>query len=146
MASRVHAVNFDESDVHKPELLVSRSAIREKQRSALRLHIGRGRRYSVREASEGSGVPERQIEAAMAFIDDENYRPLSLENSASLSKFLGITFVSAMLEPMGFGAFELMDGQAPLPRMLDACASPSDETVTEKRRRLIRELGALEEV
>jgi hypothetical protein len=51
-----------------------------------------------------------------------------------------------MLEPMGFGAFELMDGQAPLPRMLDACASPSDETVTEKRRRLIRELGALEDV
>src|SRR3954453_24069073 len=107
MASRVHAVNFDETDVHKPELLVSRSAIREKQRSALRLHIGRGRRWSVREASQGSGVPERQIEAAMAFIDDENYRPLSLENSASLSKFLGVGFVSAMLEPMGLGAFEL---------------------------------------
>jgi hypothetical protein len=115
MASLVHAVNFDESDVHKSELLVSRSAIREKQRSALRLHIGRGRRYSVKEASDGSGVPTRAIEAAMCFIDDENYRPLSLENSASLSKFLGVRFVSAMLEPMGLGAFELMDGQAPLP-------------------------------
>jgi hypothetical protein len=87
---RAHAVNFGEPDVHKPELLVSRNAIRERQRAALRLHIGRGRRFSVKEASEGSGVPERQIEAAMCVIDDvDSYRPLALENVASLAKFLG---------------------------------------------------------
>jgi hypothetical protein len=81
----------------------------------------------------------------MSFIDDENYRPLSLENVASLAKFLGASFASIYLELSGLGAFELADGQPPLPRMLDACASPSDETTTEKRRRLIRELASLEE-
>jgi hypothetical protein len=126
MASCLHSVNFDESGVHKPELLVSRTAIRERQRRALRLHIGRGRRFSVKEASEGSGVPERQIEAAMCLIEDENYRPLSLENVASLAKFLGASFVSQYLELSGLGAFELMDGQQPLPKVLASAA----ETLT----------------
>lgn len=146
MASAAHSVNFGEQDVHKPELLVQRHAIREIQRKALRLHIGRGRRYSVAEVFAGSGVPERAIEAAMCLIEDENYRPLTQENLASLAKFLGRSFVSIYLELSDLGAFELADGQQPLPRVLDACASPSDETITEKRRRLIRELAELEGV
>jgi hypothetical protein len=89
MATAAQSVKFCEDDVHKLEPLVSRNAIRERQRAALRLHVGRGRRYSVKELSEGAGVPERTIEAAMAFIDDENYRPLALENVASIAKFLG---------------------------------------------------------
>jgi hypothetical protein len=137
-------VNFDEPGVHKPEPLVSRNAIREKQRSALRLHIGRGRRFSVAEASEGSGVPERAIEAAMCFIDDENYRPLALENLLSIAKFLGASFVSIYLELAGLGAFELMDGQPPLPRVLASAPTQQDEA--EERRRLIRRLAELDGV
>jgi hypothetical protein len=143
MASRANAVNFDEPDVHKLELLVSRSAIRERQRSALRLHIGRGRRFSVKEASEGSGVPERQIEAAMCVVDDvDSYRPLALENVASLAKFLGASFASHYLELSGLGAFELMDGQAPLPGVLTT--ADAAEPAAEERRRLIRRLAELE--
>jgi hypothetical protein len=126
-------------------LLVSRNLVREKLRDALRLYVGRGRRYSVKELSNATGVPDRCIEAAKCDPDDPDYRPLTLENLASLSSFLGAPFASTYLELSGLGAFELMDGQPPLPKMLDACASPSDETTTEKRRRLIRELAALEE-
>jgi hypothetical protein len=144
MASLAHSVNFDDSIVHKPELLVSRSAIRERQRAALRLHIGRGRRFSVKDASDGSGVSERAIEAAMCFIDDENYRPLALENVASLAKFLGASFVSHYLELSGLGAFELADGQPPLPKVLSS--APAQEDVSEERKRLIRRLAELEGV
>lgn len=144
MATVLQSVNFDDSAVHRPELLVSRNAIREKLRAALRLHIGRGRRFSVAEASDGSGVPARQIEAAMCFVDDENYRPLSLENQASLNTFLGVSFAAAHLELSGLGAFELMDGQIPLPKVLDR-AEPT-EAVADERKRLIRRLAELEDV
>jgi hypothetical protein len=126
-------------------LLVSRSSVRERIKDALRLYVGRGRRYSVKELSNGTGVPDRMIESAMCAVDDPDYRPLTLENLLSIAKFLGPTFASVYLELAGLGAFELMEGQPPLPRVLDACASPSDETTTEKRRRLIRELAALED-
>lgn len=125
-------------------LLVSRNLAREKLRSALRLYVGRGRRYSVKELSNGCGVPDRMIESAMCDPDDPDYRPLALENLLSISSFLGPAFTSSFLELAGLGAFELGD-QQPLPRVLDSCASPSDETTTEKRRRLIRELAALED-
>lgn len=147
MASSARAVNFNESDVHKPELLVSRSAIREGQRSALRLNIGRGRRFSVAEASDGSGVPERQIEAAMCFIDDENYRPLSLENVASLAKFLGAKFASQYLKLSGLGAYDLMDEQPPLPSVFDeACKSPDRLTRDDHIRKASEHLNAAEEM
>jgi hypothetical protein len=144
MASCAHAVTFGESDVHTLEPLVSRNAAREKIRDALRLHVGRGRRYSVKELSSGAGVPTRAIEAAMCFIDDENYRPLSLENLLSIAKFLGATFVSHYLELSGLGAFELMDAQPPLPRVL--ASAPSQEDEAEERKRLIRRLAELDGV
>jgi hypothetical protein len=135
-------VSICEDDAHKPEPLVSRNAIREKQRSALRLHAGRGRRYSVRELSEGSGVPVKAIEAAMLLIDDESYRPLTQENEASIAKFLGASFVSHYLELSGLGAFELMDGQPPLPRML--ASADRDESPEDERKRLVSRLAELE--
>jgi hypothetical protein len=48
MASQPDSANFP--------LLVSRNAARERVRDALRLHVGRGRRYSVKELSNGTGV------------------------------------------------------------------------------------------
>lgn len=142
MASIAHAVNFDERDVHTLEPLVTREEIRAKVRKALNLHVGRGRRYSVEELSEGAGVPKRCIQAAMTKIDDENYRPLTLENLASIAKFLKAPFVSTFLEPCGLGAFDL-SGQPPLPHVL--ASADSGETIPEKRKRLIRELAALED-
>lgn len=144
MASAAHAVNFDESGVHILEPLVSRSAAREKIRDALRLHVGRGRRFSVKELSLGAGVSMRAIEAAMCPIEDENYRPLALENLLSIATFLKAPFVSHYLELTGLGAFELMDGQIPLPKVL-ATAEPSQD-VAEERKRLIRRLAELEGV
>lgn len=124
--------------------LVSRNTIGEKLRNALHLHVGRGRRYSIRELSQATGVPERSIEAAKCEPDDPEFRPLSLENLASLTKFLGAPFASAFLEPCGLGAFELMDGQIPLPKVLAKADAKVD--VAEERKRLIRRLAELEDV
>jgi hypothetical protein len=143
MASAAQSVNFGDDDVHIPEPLVSRNAIRERVRDAMRLYVGRGRRYSVKELSSGAGVPTRAIEAAMCFVNDENYRPLALENLASICSFLGAPFASAFLDPCGLGAFEL-SGQPPLPKVL--ATADAGEDVAEERKRLIRRLAELEAV
>jgi hypothetical protein len=144
MSCAAPSVNFCADQVHTPEPLVSRGAAREKIRDALRLHVGRGRRFSVSELSHGAGVPERAIEAALRPVDDENYRPLTLENLLSITKFLGAAFSSHFLELAGLGAFELMEGQPPLPRVLTS-ADPQED-VSEERKRLIRRLAELEGV
>ena len=59
--------------------------------------MGRGRRYSVKELSNGTGVADRLIESAMCAIDSEDFRPLSHEAFASIAKFLGAPFASATL-------------------------------------------------
>lgn len=143
MASAANAVNFGGDDVHVLEPLVSREEIREKIRKALSLYVGRGRRYSVEELSVGAGVPKRCIQAALAPINDENYRPLTLENLASISKFLKARFASAYLELSDLGAFELSE-QPPLPKILPN-ATPS-ESPEDERKRLIRRLAELEDV
>jgi hypothetical protein len=124
-------------------LLVSRNSVRETLRAALRLYVGRGRRYSVKELSNGSGVPDRMIESALCEPDDPDYRPLTLENLASLTSFLGAPFASAFLELAGLGAFEL-SGQPPLPNVL--ASADASEDVSEERKRLIRRLAELEGV
>lgn len=123
-------------------LLVSRNAVRERIRDALRLYVGRGRRYSVKELSNGTGVPDRLIEAAMCDADNPDYRPLAHEGLASIAKFLGAPFASHYLELSGLGAFELMDGQPPLPKVLASADAP--ETTDDERKRLIRRLAELE--
>ena len=141
MASALSSVNFEAEDVHTLEPLVSREEIRERIRKALNLHVGRGRRFSVEELSEGAGVPKRSIQAALAPIHDENFRPLTLENLQSIGKFLGAAFVSSYLELSGFGAFELCD-QPPLPRVLNS--APAHETPEAERKRIILRLAELE--
>jgi hypothetical protein len=142
MASAAHAANFDERPVRKP--LVSRATINEKIRDTLHLYAGRGCRYSVAQLAEAAGVPERCIEAAKCEPHDPEHRPLPLEYLASICKFLGDPFASAFLEPAGLGAFELMDGQIPLPKVLSTAEAQPD--VAEERRRLIRRLAELEGV
>lgn len=139
MASLPDSVHF--------ELLVSRNSIREAQRKALRLHCGRGCRFSVKELSNATGVPDGNIENAMRPVHDPNYRALKAEELASIDKFLKASFTSVRLEPSGLGAFELMDGQPPLPSVLTAESAKPSETPREKVERLQRELfAAVEEL
>lgn len=101
-------------------LLVSRNSLRDAIRKALDLYVGRGRRYTVKELSNATGVPDRIIESAKLDADDPDFRPLREESLMSVGKFLGAPFVSVWLETMGLGAFELMDGQIPLPGVFAA--------------------------
>lgn len=102
------------------DLLVSRNAHAEKVRRALRLYVGRGRHYSVKELSNGTGVPDRCIESAMCDPESTDWRQLRPEQLASIAKFLGAPFASVYLELSGLGAFELFEGQPPLPGVLAA--------------------------
>jgi hypothetical protein len=124
--------------------LVSRNVSYERLAFALRLHCGRGRLYSVHDLSIATGVPSRAIECAMHPYGRGEFRPLRFEYLLSISKFLGAPFASAFLEVAGLGAFELMDGQIPLPKVL-ATAEPVED-VAEERKRLIRRLAELEEI
>jgi hypothetical protein len=129
------------------EPIVSYITVCERQRHALRLFAGRGKRFSTEELSLGAGVKEKRIHAALRPVNADDYRLLRHEELASIAKFLtgeglGAAFMSSLMEPCGLGAFEL-SGQAPLPKVL--ASAPISETVQDKRRRLIRELQALED-
>jgi hypothetical protein len=144
MSSHTLSANFCAGDSRSIscDLLVSRSTARERTRDALRLYVGRGRRYSVKELSNATGVADRLIESAVCEVDSPDFRPLSLEALASISKFLGAPFASHYLELSGLGAFELMDGQIPLPKVL--VSADAAEDTAEERKRLIRRLAELE--
>jgi hypothetical protein len=92
-------------------LLVSRSAANDRIRDALRLYVGRGRRYSVKQLSNGTGVKDRTIECAMYDADDAQHRRLAPEALLSICKFLGAGFTSEVLFATDQGAFDLSDGE-----------------------------------
>jgi hypothetical protein len=93
--------------------LVSRSAARSAIRDALRLYVGRGRRYSVKQLSNATGVPDRLIECAMADVDSTEYRPLAYECLFSIALFLGSDFTSEWLKLARQAAFDLPDEDLP---------------------------------
>ncbi|KQM18398.1 hypothetical protein [Novosphingobium sp. Leaf2] len=88
-------------------MLVSRSAANDALRNALRLYVGRGRHYSVKQLSNGTGIKDRVIEAAMLPADDPDHRRLQPEAMFSLFTFLGADFTSQVLAIAGLGAFDL---------------------------------------
>ncbi|HYI40012.1 MAG TPA: hypothetical protein VE053_06810 [Allosphingosinicella sp.] len=85
--------------------LISRSEARDKIRNAIRMFVGRGKRYSVKQASNGSGVPDRLIECAMCDPGSTDWRDLSLDALLSLSSFLGPDFTCEWLSLAQQGAF-----------------------------------------
>lgn len=111
---------MSETDSANNTLLVSRNMLRHAISKALNLYVGRGRRYTVKELSNATGVPDRIIESAKLDPENPDFRPLREENLASISMFLGAPFVSMWLETMGFGAYELTDDEPPLPGILAA--------------------------
>src|SRR3954469_5222563 len=102
------------------QLIVSRSAARAKFVKALRLYVGRGRRYSAKEVDRGTGIPARMIEAFM--VDDglTEHRSPRIEQMLSLAKFLGPEFTTMWLETAGQGAFWIPDADDTPPGALAA--------------------------
>lgn len=91
------------------DTIVSRSAARSALRDAIRLYVGRGRRYSVKQVSNATGVKDRVIECAMAPIDSPDYREPEIAAALSLAAFLGPEFTSELLVLADQGAFLLPD-------------------------------------
>lgn len=100
--------------------LVSRNALGEAVSRALRLHVGRGRRLSVKQLANGTGVKDRVIECAMAEPDNADHRPLPGEALVSISRFLGPEFTTEWLRLADQGAFWLPDTDETPPGMLAA--------------------------
>jgi len=110
-------------------LLISREQAGNKIGAALRLFVGRQRRYSVKQLANGTGVKDRIIECAMADAGSADYRPLPPECLLSLIAFLGPDFTNEFLPLAGQGAFELPDAE-PDPGALAADNSDDNATVT----------------
>lgn len=111
------------------DLLVSRNSSWEKLNDALRLFVGRGRRYSVKQLSNGTGVPDRVIECAMADPEGGDHRPMPFECILSIALFLGADFTTEVLAVTRQGAFDLPDDEDPNPGDLAIDASECTTTV-----------------
>lgn len=109
--------------------LVSRSSARLKIREAIRLYVGRGRRYSVKQLSNATGIADRVIECAMADPDDGDFRPLPLEALLSISAFLGPEFTTEWLKLSDQGAYLLPDSDETPPGVLAADNSEDNARV-----------------
>lgn len=92
-------------------LLISRSAANDAVRDALRIYVGRGRRYSVKVLSNGTGVKDRTIECAMYASDHPEHRALRFEALLSIARFLGATFTTEIIRLCDQGAFDLPDDE-----------------------------------
>lgn len=92
-------------------LLISREQAGNKIGAALRLFVGRGRRYSVKQLANATGVKDRIIECAMTDAGSVDYRPLPPECLFSLISFLGADFTNEFLHLTGLGAFEIPDDE-----------------------------------
>lgn len=101
-------------------LLISREQAGNKIGAALRLFVGRQRRYSVKQLANGTGVKDRLIECAMADAGSLDYRPLPPECLLSIAMFLGADFTNEWLGLAEQGAFDLPDETEPPPGILAA--------------------------
>lgn len=91
-------------------LLVSREHAENAFGDALRLYVGRGRRYSVKQLANATGVKDRAIECAMCPSGTTDFRPLNMGQQLSLQKFLGPEFTSEWLVLAGQVAFHKPEG------------------------------------
>lgn len=98
-----HAADF--------EPLISRELAGNTIDAALRLFVGRGRRYSVGQLASATGVKERVIESAMG--KGSEYRPLPIEAMLSITLFLGSRFTNEVLRIARQGAYDLPDDRDP---------------------------------
>jgi len=92
-------------------LLVSSAQARGSIARQLRLYVGRGRRYSVKELANATGVRDWMINQALIPDDDPKHRPLTHEALQSIGKFLGADFLNGCLAHCGVGVFDLPDAE-----------------------------------
>src|SRR3990167_2703430 len=95
------------------ELLISRSAAWEQFRDALRMFVGRGKRYKVSQVYKGTGIAERMIESFMARTDSTDWRKPDLEEVLSLCSFIGPDFTTELLAPAAQCAYWLPETDVP---------------------------------
>lgn len=120
--------------------LVSREHVGNVIGNAMRLYVGRGRRYSVKQLSNATGVKDRVIECAMTDAGSLDYRPLALEALLSIASFLGSDFTSEVLGVVGQGAFDLPEDGDPDPTAMMVGAT--EDTAELVRRAADREFCA----
>lgn len=109
--------------------IISRERGHDAVRDALRLFIGRGRRYSVKQVSNATGVKDRVIECAMTLAADPECRPIHISDLLSIAGFLGPEFTTEWLLLAQQAAVTLPDADEPgpgsLPRTLPMTRRPS---------------------
>lgn len=93
--------------------LVSRSAANTIFRDAVRLFVGRGRRFSVKQVSIGTGISIRMIESFMAPVDSTDFRKPDLEEVLTLASFFGSDFTTELVSPIRQGAFDMPEEDIP---------------------------------
>ncbi len=113
--------------------LVSREQTGNKIGAALRLYVGRGRRYSVKQLSNATGIKDRVIECAMCRPDSADFRPLPIEALLSIGLFLGAEFTNEWIGLAQQGAFNLPDDE---PNPGDLAADNSDDNADLTRKAL----------
>lgn len=123
----------DRNDSAGNSLLISRNAANETFREALRMFVGRGKRFSVKQLSNGTGIKDRMIECFMAQIDSTDFRKPDLEEVLSIASFLGPDFTTELLEPAQQGAFWLPDDE-PAPGEFAADNADDNAVVTRAAR------------
>lgn len=79
--------------------LVSREQAGDAIAKALNLFVGRGRRYTVKELANATGVKDRMIECARLYADNIDHRPLPDWALLSIMRFLGPGFTTTALAP-----------------------------------------------
>lgn len=110
-------------------LLISRSAANTIFRDAVRLFVGRGKRFSVKQVSIGTGISARMIESFMAPVDSSDFRKPDLEEVLTLVSFFGSDFTSEMIAPAGQAAFDLPEDDL-LPGQIAADNAGDNAVVT----------------
>jgi hypothetical protein len=123
----------DRNDSADIGLLISRSAANERFREALRMFVGRGKRYSVKQVSNGTGIKDRMLESFMAQVDSTDFRKPDLEEVLTLASFIGPDFTTELLQPAQQGAFWL-PGDEPAPGELAADNADDNAVVTRAAR------------
>lgn len=93
--------------------LISRSAANSIFREAIRLFVGRGRRFSVKQVSIGTGVSVRMIESFMAPVDSTDFRKPDFEEVLTFASFFGADFTAELLLPIRQGAFDIPEEDLP---------------------------------
>ena len=93
--------------------LVSRSAANTIFRDAIRLFVGRGKRYSCKQVEIGTGIAARMIESFMAPVDGTDFRKPDFEEVLSLASFFGAEFTNELIAVAEQGAFDLPDTDLP---------------------------------